>query len=946
MNASEFLEKVLAEGNFYCLLALRNGGKQWEDRKQLFFTTHDELLDAAIDFDADGWDTFYALGSFAGKGSRSADLVENVQAFFLDLDIGDDVKKYATRPEAMAALKTFCKEVSLPKPIIVDSGYGLHVYWPLSEPVPVRKWQVVAAKFKGLVSSMGLRADSAVTSDAARVLRIPSMHNWKGDSKVQVNVLCGSDPVSVEDFAKVIGMASIVVPAEDDGTISLFTEAMRRNNENSFKDIMVKTKAGRGCEQLKIIATDQDSTSEPMWRAGLSIAKFCNDGEIAAHKISKGHEGYSPDLTQAKFDLIKGPYTCTTFDENNAGVCPDCPNWGKIKSPVTLGKKFKEATEEEVVYAPATELPNAPVLEYVIPTYPKPYFRGANGGVYMRLKNADGDVDEKTIYHNDLYVVRRLKDVELGEAIVMRLHLPMDGVSEFTVPLTSVTSREEFRKQMSMRGVAVTKVEELMQYTTTWINELQNASAADEAHRQFGWPNKKMDKFILGNQEIHADKVKFNPPSSQTAGLFPAFEPKGDLQGWIDTVNFYNRDGMELHQYILGTGFGSVLMPFSSLHCAAMHIHSKESGLGKTTAMIAGASIWGNPEELIIQERDTYATKMNRGEMYHNLPLYMDELTNSHGTELSDLAYQLTSGRQRGRMTSGANQERHRGEAWQLLAVTTGNTSLIERISMIKNMPKAEAQRVLECHVKKVHFSTKEETDVFSKALTENYGWAGVPFVQYVMNNVEEVKQICADMQARVDRLAGLTAENRFWSVHAAMTLAGLHISNNLKLTSFDLPSVEKWIINQLRVNKATVDDMSVSIEQMLNDYMSEHFNSMIWIKSTARSGGEQNNGLDSLVIPDMMPRANKLVGRYETDLKRAYLLPKPLKEWCGKQQINYTQLVQDLKDKLGAKKKKVRITKGTQMQLPPADCIIVDCDASVPEEVMLSELHPANVRS
>ena len=98
MNASEFLEKVLAEGNFYCLLALRNGGKQWEDRKQIFFKDKESLVVSATDYDADGWDTFYALGSFAGKGSRSADLVENVQAFFLDLDIGDDVKKYATRP--------------------------------------------------------------------------------------------------------------------------------------------------------------------------------------------------------------------------------------------------------------------------------------------------------------------------------------------------------------------------------------------------------------------------------------------------------------------------------------------------------------------------------------------------------------------------------------------------------------------------------------------------------------------------------------------------------------------------------------------------------------------------------------------------------------------------------------------------------------------------------
>ena len=242
----------------------------------------------------------------------------------------------------------------------------------------------------------------------------------------------------------------------------------------------------------------------------------------------------------------------------------------------------------------------------------------------------------------------------------------------------------------------------------------------------------------------------------------------------------------------------------------------------------------------------------------------------------------------------------------------------------------------MECHVKKVHFDTKEETDKFSASLRENFGHAGIPYVQYIMNNVEECRRIVKEMQARVDKLAGLTAENRYWSVHASYTLAGLFIAKKLGLIDFDLKAIERWIIGQLRLNKAAVSDMSVSIEQMLNDYMSENFNSMIWIKSTDRAGSGSDNGLDSLVIPDMMPRTNKLVGRYETDIKVAYLLPKPLKEWCGEQQINYGQLVQDMKDKLGAKRKKVRITRGTQMQLPPADCLVVKCDADIPEEVVV----------
>ena len=44
---------------------------------------------------------------------------------------------------------------------------------------------------------------------------------------------------------------------------------------------------------------------------------------------------------------------------------------------------------------------------------------------------------------------------------------------------------------------------------------------------------------------------------------------------------------------------------------------------------------------------------------------------------------------------------------------------------MIKAMPKAEAQRILECRVSRIHFDTKEETDTFSTAIQNNYGHAG-----------------------------------------------------------------------------------------------------------------------------------------------------------------------------------------------------------------------------
>ena len=70
--------------------------------------------------------------------------------------------------------------------------------------------------------------------------------------------------------------------------------------------------------------------------------------------------------------------------------------------------------------------------------------------------------------------------------------------------------------------------------------------------------------------------------------------------------------------------------------------------------------------------------------------------------------------------------------------------------------------------------SDKTETDEFSRALNKCYGHAGPVFVQYVMNNLDEVKRLIQEVQIRVDRQADLSSENRFWSVYATLTLAGL----------------------------------------------------------------------------------------------------------------------------------------------------------------------------
>jgi len=125
---------------------------------------------------------------------------------------------------------------------------------------------------------------------------------------------------------------------------------------------------------------------------------------------------------------------------------------------------------------------------------------------------------------------------------------------------------------------------------------------------------------------------------------------------------------------------------------------------------------------------------------------------------------------------------------------------------------------------------------------------------------------------------------------------------------------------------------MEGSIEETLTAYLAENYNNILRIKST--SDARTPNQDDALIIPDSTPRMT-LVARYEYDIKRLYLLPKPFREWCNKQQIHYPSLYDKLRaGSTSGQMKKVRISRGTRLNLPPADCVVLDCSQFMDEEM------------
>ena len=200
MKTEQFLETVLGDEGHYCLFAVRG-----ERRVQKFYKTIPELVVSAEDYDTDGFDVYYGLATFVDTESRKQQNVQQMGSLYLDLDCGPN-KEFPSQMKAIDALKAFCKTLSLPRPTMVNSGRGVHVYWPLTEPVDRVEWFRVAERLKAACVEQGFDADPAITSDMARVLRIPGTHNHKDNPPKPVKILAtAAAPVDLNEFAKLLG---------------------------------------------------------------------------------------------------------------------------------------------------------------------------------------------------------------------------------------------------------------------------------------------------------------------------------------------------------------------------------------------------------------------------------------------------------------------------------------------------------------------------------------------------------------------------------------------------------------------------------------------------------------------------------------------------------------------------------------------------------------------
>jgi energy-coupling factor transporter ATP-binding protein EcfA2 len=489
------------------------------------------------------------------------------------------------------------------------------------------------------------------------------------------------------------------------------------------------------------------------------------------------------------------------------------------------------------------------------------------------------------------------------------------------MPQTEALTHEKLRDKLAWNGVVANKkqMEAIMQYLIVFIKELQHKQQVEIMRTQFGWTNDNKE-FILGDKEITAEGISYSPPSSTTGSLADFLAPCGDFEQWQRIVKTYDQPQFEPHAFGFFTAFGAPLLKHLNLRGAIINLINNTSGTGKSTVLKLCNSVWGHPEELMLQWKDTQNAMIHRLGIMNNLPLTIDEITKMSGDHFSDLVYSISQGRGKNRMMQHENAERHNATKWATIALCSSNASFYDKLASLKSTPDGEFMRLIEYRIEATDILSKEEADAIFNPIYSHYGHAGLKYAEYLVGNLEDVISLVMQVQQKIDKAVGFTSRERFWSGTVACNIAGALVAKDLGIIDFNIKRVYDWIVEELKTMRNEIKAPAQTQSSAIGEFMNEHRAATLVINGEAdgRTGMEQ--------MPIVEPRFNELLIRIEPDTKRLFINAKHLRTYCSKQQITLKDTLRALEvDGVYLGQIKKRLSKGTKLQSPAVDAYVFD---------------------
>lgn len=264
-------------------------------------------------------------------------------------------------------------------------------------------------------------------------------------------------------------------------------------------------------------------------------------------------------------------------------------------------------------------------------------------------------------------ILRQLRDAEgLGWSLELRI-LTSDGSTQtFIFPRAMLADAAATKTALMDRGVVVHNPQAVMNY----LGQAKHNTTHDLAHH-VGWTG---SSYVLADRVYghEAKRIALHP----NAPAFPGYAVSGSLADWNASLGRLCVGNSRLMVSVL-TALAGPLARLAGIDSGGFHFYGVSSS-GKTTLLIAGASVLGPWKETL----RTWRTTSNALEVVaaglNDSTLFLDEIGQVKAEEVGETVYMLANGQGKGRMTRTGQQARLL--EWTLLFLSTGEISLQQTI--------------------------------------------------------------------------------------------------------------------------------------------------------------------------------------------------------------------------------------------------------------------------
>lgn len=924
MSAYDFLSAVLPPQGHgqYCVVELSSRRKE-----HVFVDSIEELHDAAIGFDDSGKNAYFGLATYQDGSNRTAANAKYLRCLFADVDCGEG-KPYRNIGEALKGLDQWCASTRFPLPYVVSSGSGLHLYWPFIEPVQVDVWRKLASAFKNACTTGGFFIDYSVSADAARVLRVPGTFNRKSEPHKRVKVKHEGEAHPVMHYARLLEpygkTEKQTLPAQkatvkDDildsapahATVSAsFKLDIREISQTNFDKIA----GSEGCGQIShYVRHAAEDGMEPLWRAVISIAKYCVNGEEKARELSALHP-YDEDRLQKKWIAINGPYGCEAFANVNPGVCEKCQYKGKITNPLALGRELKpqEAKEVEVSVGSYKQVQK-------FPDPPDGYMLNDRG---VGVSYSDAEGIPRVAFVADTPFFATITYDRAGERFVQFTYMEHGEAKTTVMPLAVATAKDDSIKAFARVGIMVPTGQDagFRSYVKATISQAKKTPPL-LMPTSLGW--QADDTFAYDSRVFSKDGERVVPMYgfenlNETVGV------KGTLDGWrLVAAGIMRLERWDILSMML-LGFASPLMKFTGLNGVTFHICGNDSGRGKTLCQRLASSVWGIPDKFRVTPNTSPVAMINRLGMLGNLPLLVDEITHKGRNDsewFPEFLSQMSDGRGKDRMESSTNSERRNTTTWASIALMTSNKHMMDYLTAERSHgSEGEIRRLVEITFDRpLHLDDLTKSLLFD-TLPENYGVAGEAYARWLVRNADTARRITKETYTEIFRLFGASGDERFWIAGCATVIAAARLIGHQHANIIDVPITEiAQTLHDIVLNmRGETKRMKRMATDVLNEFTKRNFGKLVTVNGKmARIAGVE--------VAETMDKRD-LCGRVEKGAAEGwidyYIEERELKAFCSSLSYGYTEFKRDISAQCAVQYLRKDLLSGTKGPTLQVRCI------------------------